>query len=246
MKILITGASSGIGRQLALDYAAKGHQVWAVARSAAALTALAQQQPAIVAVPLDITNADDVRHVVDELYQHTQFDLLIFNAGTCRYQDLITYQHADFAEVLSVNLLANSLLMAALLPHWLQGQAPQQLVLVGSVAHWLPFGRAAAYGASKAALAYLAQSWAVDLAPLQVKVSLIEPGFVATPLTAKNQFAMPGLLPVTDAAARMVKAIDRAPARYCFPKRLVWPMALLRLLPMPWQRGIAMKLARSG
>ena len=116
------------------------------------------------------------------------------------------------------------------------------LAIVSSLAHLFPFTKAEAYGASKAALSYFADSLRVDLTDLGITVSLIEPGFVDTPLTQKNDFKMPFLLQVDDAAARIRKGLQAQQQRIRFPKRLVWSLHLLNLLPYSVRCKVAARI----
>jgi NAD(P)-dependent dehydrogenase (short-subunit alcohol dehydrogenase family) len=121
-----------------------------------------------------------------------------------------------------------------------------QLAFVSSLAHLFPFGRAEAYGASKAAVSYFADSLRADLAPTGIDVCLIEPGFVDTPLTRKNDFPMPFLLSAGEAAIRIADKLERRAWRIRFPQRLVWSLQLLRCLPYGVRQRVAAQFARQG
>lgn len=236
---LITGASSGIGRQLAISYAKAGWQVLAVARSTDALDALAQQHSRIHPCTADLTDAKDIEVLCQTVADFGQpLDLAILNAGTCIYVDATDLKLSDFEQTFAINFFALVALSAALLP-LLKQAATGRLVLVSSLAHYFPFTRAEAYGASKAAVSYFADSLRADWANEGVAVSLIEPGFVDTPLTQKNDFAMPFLLSVEDACNRIVAGLDKSKPRIRFPKRLVWSLNLLRVLPYSWRIRLA-------
>ncbi|SEA89279.1 SDR family NAD(P)-dependent oxidoreductase [Alkalimonas amylolytica] len=239
---LITGASSGIGRQLAMHYAKAGWQVLAVARSTDALNALAQQHTSIQPFTADLTQAKDIAALCQALTDSGQpLDLAILNAGTCIYVDATDLKLSDFEQTFAINFFALVALSAALLP-LLKQAAKGRLALVSSLAHYFPFTRAEAYGASKAAVSYFADSLRADWASEGVAVSLIEPGFVDTPLTQKNDFAMPFLLTVEDATNRIVSGLDHSKPRIRFPKRLVWSLNLLRVLPYRWRIRLAKRM----
>ena len=95
-------------------------------------------------------------------------------------------------------------------------------MIVGSSAWWFPFTRAEGYGASKAALAYLAQSLRADLAPEGIEVFLVSPGFVKTPLTDRNDFPMPFLIQPDDAVNRIIKGLNKGRHNIEFPRRFTW------------------------
>lgn len=242
---LVTGASSGLGRALALKCAAEGHWVVACARNQPALWQLAEEPNAhgrILPVPLDITDRQQIAATVLLLQQRFgRLDRLVLNAGTCEYVDAATPDLAIFDRVMALNFRAQVAMVTAF-QALLQQSVQPQLAIVSSLAHLFPFSRNQAYGASKAALSYYADSLRVDLPWLHVV--LVEPGFVDTPLTAKNDFAMPFLLPVDDAAQRIAKALQRRQLRCRFPRRLVWSLTLLRCLPYGVRQRIAATLAR--
>ena len=111
-----------------------------------------------------------------------------------------------------------------------------QVVFVSSSATILPFPRSEAYGASKAGMDYLANSLRLDLAEHEIDVTLVHPGFVSTPLTDKNNFAMPFILTSEQAANRMLVGIEKRKKYLHFPKRLTLIMKLFSLLPSSlWQ-----------
>lgn len=243
---LVTGASSGLGRALALELAAQGHWVVACARNQAALWQLAEEPSAlgrILPVTLDVTDELQIAAAAALVQQRfTRLDTLVLNAGTCEYVDASSPDLAMFERVMRLNFHAQVAMIAAFQPLLQQAKQPQ-LAMVSSLAHLLPFSRNQAYGASKAALSYYADSLRVDLPWLHVL--LIEPGFVDTPLTAQNTFQMPFLLTVEDAATRMASAIAKRQLRCRFPKRLVASLNVLRLLPYGLRQKVAASLARA-
>src|SRR5690554_3173916 len=186
MKILITGATSGIGKQVAIDYAEQGHTVIACGRNTDVLAALEQRFPdTIIGQRLDVTDVDQTQQALSTLQD---IDVVILSAGVCEYVDIQTFEAAMFERVFEVNVFGMMRCIEAVLPNLRRGA---QLVLVGSTARLLPFTRAAAYGGSKAAIQYIARSLEVDLAPRGILVQTVSPGFVETPMTDANNFEMP-------------------------------------------------------
>jgi NAD(P)-dependent dehydrogenase (short-subunit alcohol dehydrogenase family) len=236
---LITGASSGIGRALALQYAAAGWQVLAVARNGERLQQLTQQSPWIHALQLDLTDHGALAASVTDIQQLLpRLDLIILNAGTCEYVNAPDFELAAFDRTFAVNFFS----VVAAVKYWLpllQGSTRPQLAIISSVAWLFPFTKAQAYGASKAALSYFTDSLRLDLAGQGITVSLIEPGFVDTPLTRQNDFPMPFILPVEQAATRVSHAIDAGKLRYRFPKRLALCLTLLNWLPYSLRQKVA-------
>lgn len=147
--VLITGASSGIGKQLALDYAAEGWKVTACGRNAERLEALAANAEHISTLTFDITNLEDTRQAL----AWVQADLVILCAGTCEYLDNGVVEADKVLRVMTTNLMGPINCLDALLPGMTSGT---RIALVGSTASLVPLPRAEAYGASKAALAYFA------------------------------------------------------------------------------------------
>jgi len=166
--VLITGATSGIGEQLAIEYAAQGWSVVACGRNAVKLAQLSGHQN-ISSLAFDMSDQAEVAAAADKIDKI--LDLVILNAGTCEYMDDIKrFDTVMFRRVINSNVLGTADCIAAFLPKIPRGG---QLAVMGSSASFFPFSRAQAYGASKAAVAYLAQSLAVDLARYEIAVSLI-------------------------------------------------------------------------
>ncbi|MBT1444437.1 SDR family NAD(P)-dependent oxidoreductase [Shewanella sp. JM162201] len=233
--VLITGASSGIGRALVGQYLANGWQVYACGRDEGRLDSLAvdfsEHSAKLCRIGFDVNSRDACLRAAGSL--STPIDLAIFNAGTCEYLDSpLGFDGELFARVIETNLISIGYCLEAFLPKL---AADGRVALMGSSAALLPLPRAEAYGASKAALAYLADTLRIHLASVgaAISVSLIEPGFVRTPLTDKNDFPMPGRIEVDDAARRIASALDAGKNRIQFPRRLLWPMKLMALLPKP-------------
>ncbi|TVQ33598.1 MAG: SDR family NAD(P)-dependent oxidoreductase [Geminicoccaceae bacterium] len=241
--VLITGASSGIGAALARAYAAPGRRLALWGRDPARLAAVAESAAArgaeTTTLALDMADHAAVAAAVVATDDTLPLDLVIANAGI---SNAGLGGHADVASgirVLTVNLLG---VWATVTPaaERMRARGRGQLALMSSLAgdRGLPFG--AAYGASKAGVRVMAESLRAELAPHGVKVSAICPGFVATPLTAKNRFTMPRLLDANDAAARIQRGLERNQPRIAFPRRLAWLSALAASLPSaavdPWLR----------
>lgn len=233
-RVLITGATSGIGFQLALDYRRAGWQVWGCGRDGERLLALGRH--GITPLQFDGRDASAVSEAAAGL---PRVDLVILNAGNCEYMDVAEgFDGALFARVIETNLIATGHALAAFLP--LLG-AGGRLAIVSSSVSWLPLPRAEAYGASKAALDYLADTLRLDLAGKGIGVTLIRPGFVATPLTAKNDFPMPCLVTVEEASRAIMDGLTAGRHQIHFPRRFIWLLRLLGALPV----GLWLRLGRT-
>ncbi|MCG6202077.1 SDR family NAD(P)-dependent oxidoreductase [Psychromonas antarctica] len=223
--LLLTGATSGIGEALCTQYIALGWKVIACGRNPEKLASLASNDN-ICTLQLDLNDAQQVALSFDSV---PALDLVILNAGSCEYiDDAKQFDGQLFARVINTNLISIGYCLQALLPKIAAGG---QLALVGSSASFLPFSRAQAYGASKAGIAYLASSLAIDLKKSDVGVSLIRPGFVKTPLTDKNDFNMPMLLSSEQAATYIVKGLSKRQFDIHFPKKFTLILKFIAFLP---------------
>lgn len=241
---LITGASSGIGKALAQHYAAQGWTVYAVARSEDKLNELKQSHQ-INALPLDLTDTAALKHCAQRLQSAgVALDLVLLNAGTCEYVDAEDLDLAAFERTFALNVQSVVAATKFFLP-LLKRSDKSQLAIVSSMAHFFPFTRAEAYGSSKAAISYFADSLRLDLSDSNISVCLIEPGFVDTPLTQKNEFAMPFLVSVDDAAKRIYSGLMSGKQRLRFPRRLSFTLQLLGSLPYSWRNALAKRMKQS-
>jgi short-subunit dehydrogenase len=238
MNIVITGATSGIGKQLAIDYGAQGHEVWGIGRN--------EQQLAELAAHGIHTESVDLLNLEQTLAWGNRFDsvdLAILSAGSCEYIDMPNFDSALLARVMRINVETMGHSIEALLPALRRASRPH-LVGIGSSAAYLPLPRAEAYGASKAAVAYLIETLRITLAPEQIDVSLVCPGFVKTPLTDKNDFAMPMRVSVEQASRAIRRGIDTRQAEIHFPKRFTYILKTLSLLPRGIWKRIGMKMIK--
>jgi len=248
--VLITGASSGIGYELALRYLLQGARVFVLARSEASLAQLEKQFPErCVAVKVDLSNADDSQRAGEWLHQHVQhLDLAILNAGTCEYVDVTHLSREPFDKVMAINWQGtiNSLLFCLPLLRRQPSQgARAQLVGISSMASILPMPRSQAYGASKVAVEYLLNSLRVDLANEPIDITVVRPGFVKTPLTDRNDFSMPFAQTTAEAANTIMKGINKRNWLVQFPWPLVWVMNAIACLPLCLQTWLLQKISRT-
>jgi NAD(P)-dependent dehydrogenase (short-subunit alcohol dehydrogenase family) len=226
-RVWVVGASSGIGAATASLLLARGARVAVSARSAQALRARFGAQAAVV--PADVTDADGLRASARDVASAWDgIDLTLNFAGT--YQEMRPWAMDLEAvrRIVGLNLLGAFHLLAAVQP-WLKRGAG--LALAASVAGYGGLPNSLAYGASKAAVINLAQSLWLDYRARGVAVYLINPGFVETPLTAKNRFPMPFLIPAEEAARRTVRGLERGAFEIHYPKRFSRSLKLLNLLP---------------
>lgn len=238
MKIVITGATSGIGRQLAIDYHTEGNEVWALGRNDQALEELGLM--GINTGKLDLTDREACLAWFSGL---SSVDLAILNAGTCEYIDLPSFDSELVRRVMHSNVDTVAISIEAVLP-LLRNGSNRHLAVVGSSAAYLPLPRAEAYGSSKAAVSYMVQSLRLDLHQEQFTVTLINPGFVKTPLTDRNDFPMPMRVSVEQASDYIRRGLAKRKGEIHFPRRFTFILKLLSLLPAPVWTFIGQKMVR--
>ena len=227
----ITGASTGIGRALALRLARDGWRIAASARASDALSSLAAGNEAIRAFPLDVTDSAATARISAEIQRELgPIDLAVINAGTDARTPATDFDPAVARRVIEVNLLGAANTLAAAMPEMIRRRSGH-LAIVASVAGYRGLPRAAAYSASKAGLIALAEGLKFDLDRHAVKIQVINPGFVRTPLTDRNDFAMPFLMDAEEAAERIVRGLAGSAFEIAFPRRFAWMLKLLGCLP---------------
>ncbi|WP_201554327.1 SDR family NAD(P)-dependent oxidoreductase [Psychrobacter immobilis] len=230
LHILITGATSGIGNQLAKDYLLEGHHVYAVGRDDSALAEL--ESLGAEMIDLDLMDRDKV---IDAFGKIEEVDLAICGAGMCEYLDMPNFDSASFMKVMSVNMGTLSHAIEGILPKLIASKG--RLVGIGSASAYVPFARAEAYGSSKAAIHYLMKTLQISLAPHDVSVSLVVPGFVETPMTKQNDFPMPFIQTTAEASQAIRDGIESGHDVIEFPKKLTLPLKVLGTLPdLVWQQ----------
>lgn len=215
--VWITGASTGIGRQLALDLARAGATVAISARSADRLAEVAALHPGIKPYPLDVTDRAAVTSTAAAIERELgPIDLAILNAGVWHLMGARDLDAGKVADAMAVNYLGNVYAIEALLPAMRQRRAGH-VALVASVAGFIGLPRSLAYGPTKAALINLAETLKPDLDRDGITVSIVNPGFVDTPMTKKNPFPMPFILTVEDASSRIIAGLEKRRFEISFP-----------------------------
>lgn len=222
---IVTGASSGIGAELACTLAAD-YKVFACGRNQQRLQETIIGQPTIEPLLFDIT---EKQQIVDATANLPALDLIVLNAGGCEYlDDPLAFDDALFERVIQTNLIAVGYCLNVLMPKLKPGG---QIVFIGSSVTYFPFARAEAYGASKAGVNYLANALRQTIAAKGYTVTLVEPGFVSTPLTDQNDFDMPFLVSAQKASSIIARGIQNKKNTIRFPKRLIWSLQFLNMLP---------------
>jgi short-subunit dehydrogenase len=230
----ITGASYGIGRALALELVARGRPVVASARSADKLGDLAAEVgPLIAAQPLDVTDHAAVLAAVAAIEAaHGPIGTAVLNAGSHRPVHARDFKAAELRELMDLNVMGTAACLEALIPRMV-ARGRGRIAVVASVAGYRGLPTSAYYGATKAALINMTESLKFDLDKTGVRLQLVDPGFVKTPLTDKNDFPMPFLVSAETAARKIADGLERGRFEIAFPAAFVAIMKLLRILPYP-------------
>jgi len=233
-RVWLVGASSGIGLACAKALLVKGAHVVVSARDVVPLRDWAQQVQQqggnLELLPLDVTDALQVKYAAQQVSLGGPLHMLLYCAGHYKAQRATAYDLADMLRHQEVNYNGLLRVLGEALPLFLQ-QGFGHLSLVSSVAGWRGLPNSLAYGPTKAAMTNLAETLYMDLQDKGIGVSLVNPGFVATPLTAQNNFPMPALLTPEQAAEAMRQGWAQGLFDIHFPKRFTLWLKLMRLLP---------------
>jgi short-subunit dehydrogenase len=228
--VWIVGASNGIGQATASALHAQGAQVVVSARQATLLDDFVAKHPGSHALVLDATNRQAVQAAARQLLGQSPLDCVVYCAGHYRAMRADALDVVDLERHITVNYVGALYVLDAVLPA-LRARGAGHISLVGSVAGYRGLPNSLAYGPTKAALINLAETLYLDLHDKGVGVSIINPGFVQTPLTAGNDFAMPALLTPQQAATAILKGWAQGNFEIHFPKRFTLWLKALRILP---------------
>jgi NAD(P)-dependent dehydrogenase (short-subunit alcohol dehydrogenase family) len=243
--VWLVGASTGIGKACAQALLAQGARVAVSARQAKLLQEVCQGHEQALAVPCDVTDPASVQQAAEQVRQHQGLDLVVYCAG--HYKAVRPLKNFDLPELMrhqAVNYHGALHVIDAVLPTLAQ-QQHGHLSLLASVAGYRGLPMSLAYGPTKAALQHLAEILYMELRPAGIGVSVINPGFVATPLTAQNSFKMPALIQPEEAAQEMIKGWQRGEFEIHFPRRFSRFLKCLRWLPDRWYFSLVWRATQS-
>jgi short-subunit dehydrogenase len=235
VRIWVTAASSGIGAATARELARRGHTLFGTARSAAKLDQLPGE-----AKPGDVTDRARMHEIADEI---APLDVALLNAGTYVPVDPRSFDADVFREHLETNVMGTVHCIEAVLPAMLELRAGR-IAVVASVTGFAALPRAEAYGATKAFLISMCDSLRADLAGTGVEVTVVNPGYVRTPLTDQNEFDMPFLIEPEEAARDIADGLERGRPEISFPLPMALSMKTLGAVPGAVSRRYAARLAR--
>lgn len=243
-KVWIMGASSGIGWALAEALHNAGAKVIVSARSAQALQAFESGHPGSAGIALDVTDSAIFHAGAKQIWQaHGGFDVVVYCAGHYKAQQAFDYDLQEMLNHQQTNYIGALHFLSAVIPALLK-QGHGHISLVASVAGFRGLPNALAYGPTKAALNNLSEVLYLDLRGKGLGVSVINPGFVKTPLTAQNQFTMPALITPEVAAQEIIRGWARGKFEIHFPKRFTLWLKFLQLLPHAWYFSIIKRVVR--
>lgn len=230
-RVWLVGASTGIGEALARQLDQLGCKQMLSARSADKLATLAGELQHATALPLDITDQGAVKTAFQSMVAAWGgVDLIVLMAGTYSEMSVEGFDIDKVRQQIDVNLNGTMHVLADVLPKLLE-QKSGHLAIVSSVAGYRGLPNSLAYGPTKAALINLAEALHVELKPHQVGVSVVNPGFVDTPLTRQNTFPMPFLITAEKAAQEIIVGLEKGEFEIHFPKAFTRTLRFLRILP---------------
>jgi short-subunit dehydrogenase len=236
VRIWITGASTGIGAATAGELATRGHELFLTARSAGKLAGLPGE-----AKPGDVTDREAMQRIAEEI---APLDVALLNAGTYKPVTPETFRAELFRSHIEVNVMGTVHCIEAVLPEMMRRRAGR-IAVVASATAFAALPRAEAYGATKAFLVSMCNSLRADLDGTSVAVTMINPGYVRTPLTDQNDFKMPFLIEADEAARIIADGLEHGKAEISFPLRMALAMKLLGSAPGAIARPYTARIARS-
>ncbi len=230
--IWITGASSGIGKALAIKFANEGWQVAASARRENLLKELSNQYSNIQSFPLDVTDSDKCKSVFKDIVEKFEnIEICVFGTGIHDPQSEKKFNLEKIKKIMEVNFFGTMNSINSVYDYFAQRKVGQ-ISIISSVAGYRGLPAAGAYCASKSALTSFAESLHFEMKKKNVRVSLISPGFIKTPMTDQNDFPMPMIKSPEFAADQIYNGlIKKSGFEIHFPKVFTFFMKFLRILP---------------
>ena len=242
-KIWITGASSGIGKSLALRFANEGWQVAASARRENLLNEITKLNSNIFSFPLDVTNAENCKEVFNQIKEKFgNVDISVFCTGIHDPESEKKLNLESIKKIMNVNFFGTINSVNSVYEYYREKKSGH-ISIVSSVAGYRGLPAGGAYCASKAALTNYTESLYFDMKRFNVRVSLVSPGFIKTPMTDQNDFPMPMIVSAEFAADEMFKGLTQSKAfEIHFPKKFTYIMKILKVMP----NWLYLKLVKKG
>ena len=223
MNILITGASSGIGAELAKRYKKQGHTLFLIARRVDRLEGDYNYE-------CDVSDFDKLRTIIKDILLNHNIDMVIANAGISYPHSTEFMKFEEFKNTIDVNFISIHALLENIVPQMKQNKRGK-IVLISSLAGFVACPTSLAYSASKRALNSYAEALRNQLDKYNIKVINIQPGFIESEMTAKNKFNMPFKLTLQEGVDKIEKAIAKNKKEYAFPFIFAYSVKLLSIMP---------------
>tara|TARA_B100002052_G_scaffold107410_1_gene98920 strand:- start:444 stop:1196 length:753 start_codon:yes stop_codon:yes gene_type:complete len=242
-KIWITGASSGIGKALALKFSKEGWQVAASARREDLLNEISKSNENIFSFPLDVTDSDKCKEVFNKIKEKfNEIDISVFCTGIHDPKSEKKLNLESIKKIMNVNFFGTINSVNSVYEYYREKKSGH-ISIVSSVAGYRGLPAGGAYCASKAALTNYTESLYFDMKRFNVRVSLVSPGFIKTPMTDQNDFPMPMIVSAEFAADEMFKGLTQSKAfEIHFPKKFTYIMKILKVMP----NWLYLKLVKKG
>lgn len=239
--VWLVGASSGIGRALALKLLSQGAKVTVSSRKENLLNEIYAQYPSnTIVLPLDVLNVEQIREQIKKI---PKIDLVIYLAADYSPLSVTNFNIAEVSKIIDVNLKGATNIASVVLPRFIE-QRSGHLSFVASVAGYIGLPHSSIYGATKAAIINMAESFYLECKEFNVDISIINPGFVETNLTSKNDFEMPYIMTPEIAADHIVKGFAKGRFDIVFPFGFSLFFRFIRLLPYPIHLRLVKKLVK--
>ena len=231
-KIWITGASSGIGKSLALRFANEGWQVAASARRENLLNEISRSNKNIFSFPLDVTDSEKCKDVFNKIREKfNEIDISVFCTGIHDPSSEKKFDLESIRKIMNVNFFGTINSVNAVYDYYREKKSGH-ISIVASVAGYRGLPAGGAYCASKAALTNYAESLYFDMKRFNIRVSVVSPGFIKTPMTDQNDFTMPMIKSAEFAAEEMFKGLTKSNSfEIHFPKQFTYLMKILKIMP---------------
>ena len=233
MRIVITGASSGLGEALAQYYASEGNQLILIARREDRLSDVAQRcrnnGSEVETIIADVNDFERMREIAEHLSEQT-IDRIILNAGVSVGHGEGVTPFEDFERLFKTNFLSIHALLEPIIPKLME-QKSGEIVFISSLASLFTMPTSIAYSSSKRAINAYAEGLHYQLRPHGITVMTIMPGFIESEMTKKNQFKMPFYMSTEEGIKRITQAIERKRIRYAFPFRFYLMIRIVLLFP---------------
>jgi short-subunit dehydrogenase len=227
----ITGGGSGIGAELAKILSKNSYIVFISGRTKSKLSNIAKNNKSIIPVAGDVSRLKDCKKIVDTIHKKfRKIDLVILNAATYSPGSMENLNVKEIKKVVDINLMGVINCLSSVISEMKKNKGGH-LMIVSSPAGYRGLPGAGIYGVTKSAVTFLAETIKLEYEKFNIKVQVVHPGFVKTPMTDKNKFKMPFLITPQKAAHRIADKINTNDFEIYFPKRLLLGMKLLKFLP---------------